>query len=297
MIFQNVGKISLRSEVKRYFADIINYMNYNLYFGVTNNVFSILISVDKIGDKIELNTFNKIIFNKQEQYLIQNNISDLINSIETSVDKSLELHGLNFYIKFPVSMDFINWLRSEVIIINETGQDYQNISLPYIDSILEKNIKWIDKLLFDKSEESIVLLRTESYVICKDIIWKENSNDNFYILGIPTKPIKTIRELTSKDLPLLEELKNKCIEIAEYYGISYEKLYMYFHYHPSYYQLHLHVCVTEHPALEARYLRHYHLDLIIEQIKSDSNYWKNATLRFELSTGSKLCNLLKDKKS
>lgn len=297
MLFQNVGKINLRSEVKRYFADIINYKNYNLYYGVINNIISILVSVDKIGDEIELDTFNKIMFNKQEQALNQNTISELINNTEKLADKTLEVYGPNYYLKFSVSLDFINWLKAEVIIIDETGQDYQNISLPYINSILEKNTKWIDKLVFDKSEESIVLLRKESYVICKDIIWKEKSNDNFYILGIPTKPIKTIRELTSNDLPLLEELRIKCIEIAESYGIPYEKLYMYFHYHPSYYQLHLHACVTEHPALETKFLRNYHLDLIIEKIKLDSEYWKNATLRFELSTGSKLCNLLKDKKN
>ena len=52
MKFQKLEKINLRNETKRYFADIVNYSRYYLYFGVTNNFFSILISVNEIEDKI-----------------------------------------------------------------------------------------------------------------------------------------------------------------------------------------------------------------------------------------------------
>jgi hypothetical protein len=295
MKFQKLEKINLRIETKRYFADIVNYSRYYLYFGVTNNFFSILISVNEIEDEIELDSWNKIIYNNKEQSSSPDTISELLVSIEKSGDKSLEFYGSNNYLKFPVSLDLIDWLKAEIIIFEESKEDYQKISLPYINSILEKNTRWINDLVFNKSEESIVLLRTDSYVICKDIIWKEESNSQFYILAIPTKPIKTIRELTSVDIPLLEELKTKCIQIAKTYGVPKEKLYMYFHYHPSYYQIHLHVCITEHPALETKFLRHYHLDLVINKLKTEPEHWKNVTLKFELLTGTKLYNLLKEK--
>ena len=293
MKFQKLEKINLRNETKRYFADIVNYGRYYLYFGVTNNFFSILISVNEIEDKIDLDSWNKIIYNNKEQSLSTDTVSELLVSIEKSGDKSLEFYGSNNYLKFPVSIDLIDWLKAEIVIFEESNQDYQKISLPYINSILEKNTRWINDLVFNKSEESIVLLRTDSYVICKDIIWKEESNSQFYVLAIPTKPIKTIRELTPVDIPLLEELKTKCIQIAKTYGVPKEKLYMYFHYHPSYYQLHLHVCITEHPALDTKFLRHYHLDTIINKLKTDPEHWKNTTLKFELLTGTKLYNLLK----
>lgn len=295
MKFQKLEKINLRNETKRYFADIVNLGRYYLYFGVTNNFFSILISVNEIEDEIELDSWNKIMFNNQVQSLSPDKVSDLLVSIEKSGDKSLEFYGADNYLKFPVSLDLIDWLKAEIVIFEESKQDYQKISLPYINSILEKNTRWINDLVFNKSEESIVLLRTDSYVICKDIIWKEETNSQFYILAFPTKLIKTIRELTPQDIPLLEELKTKCIQIAKSYGIPKEKLYMYFHYHPSYYQLHLHVCITEHPALETKFLRHYHLDTIIENLKTEPEYWKNAILKFELLTGTKLYNLLKEK--
>ena len=297
MKFQKLEKINLRNETKRYFADIVNYGRYHLYFGVTNNFFSLLISFNKIDDEVELDCWNKIMFNNQEQSLSTDSISELLVTVEKAFDKSFEFYGDNNYLKFPVSLDLIDWLKAEIIIFEETNQDYQKISLPYINSILEKNTKWINELIFNKSEESIVLLRTDSYVICKDIIWKEETNSQFYILAFPTKPIKTIRELIPTDIPLLEELKIKCIQIAKSYGIPKEKLYMYFHYHPSYYQLHLHVCITEHPALETKFLRNYHLDLIIEKLKTEPEYWKNTPLKFELLSGTKLHNLLKENKS
>ena len=295
MKFQKLEKINLRNETKRYFADIINYNKYNLYFGVTNNYFSILISVNEIDDEIEINSWDKLIFNNQEQKIVNENISNLLTIVEKSAEKSLEFYSQNHYLKCPVSLDLIDWLKAEIVIFEETKQDYQKISLPYINSILEKNTRWINDLVFKKSEESIVLLRDEDYVICKDIVWKAESIAEFYILAIPTKQIKTIRDLTANDIPLLEKLKLECTTIATKYGLTKDKLYMFFHYHPSYYQLHLHVCVTEHPALESRFLRNYQLDYIIDKLKTDPEYFKNATLKFELLTGTKLYYLLKEK--
>jgi hypothetical protein len=291
MKFQKLEKINLRNEIKRYFANVINHTHYNLYWGVTNNYFSILISVNKIDDEIELESWNKIIYNNQEQKLTEEHIAQLI----TNVDKSLEFYSLNHYLKFPISLDLIDWLKADTIIFEETKNDYNKISYPYINSILDKNTKWINDLVFNKSEESVVLFRNESFVICKDILWKDDSNSQFYILAIPTKQIKTIRDLTGSDIPLLEDIKYNCIQIAKSYGISPDKLYLFFHYHPSYYQLHLHVCITEHPALETNYFRHYHLDSIINKLKIDPDYWKNATLKFELLSGTKLYNLFRDK--
>lgn len=332
MKFKILEKINLRNETKQYFSDIVNYTQYQLYFGITNNFFSLLISVDEINDEVDMDGYcwdkilvdnnklinnqlinNKLINNKlinnqltnnqlinnqlinNQQSLSNDYISELINGIEKSSNKSLEFHGTNLYLKFPVSLDLIEWLKADIIIFEETKENYQMVSLPYINSIVEKNTRWIKELIFNKSEESKVLVRTNSYVICKDLHWKGKNASQFYILGFPIKPIKTIRELISDDIYLLEEMKQNSIQIAESYGIPKENINMYFHYHPSYYQLHLHVCINKHPCYNTTNLRHYSLDLIIEKLKIDSNHWKNTTLKFELLTGTKLYNLLKER--
>lgn len=310
--FQKLEKINLRNDTKKYLVNAISSLvtinnnnpnnKIHLYFGAIKDYFGIMLSTDEISDEIYLTgpatmTFGKSTYNTELIESFANGEMDsIILSVEKSGDKFLEIFQKSHYVRFPVNLDLIDWFKAETEIFVETKHDYKKITLPYINSILDKNIKWINDLIFNKSEESIVLLRTTSHVICKDIVWKNDDPSEFYILVFPLKPIKNIRDLTSDDIPILEQMKQDVCEIAEKYAIPKEKLYMFFHYHPSYYQLHLHVCITEHPQLETKYLRHYYLDDVIDKLKTDSDYWKNATLKFELLSGTKLYKLLKDNK-
>ena len=220
----------------------------------------------------------------------------LFTNIEKSSNKSLEIISNNIYLKCPVSLDFIEWLKVDIKVFTESQHDYNTITLPYINSIIVKNTKWINNLLFNQSEETIVLFRNSNFVICKDIIWKDSNPNNFYILIIPIKHIKTIRDLTQKDIPLLNDIQNKAIEIALSFGINKEQLSMFFHYHPSYYQLHLHVCINNNldfNNINNINSRHYFLSKVIKKLNKNSNYWNKKTLKFELLSGTKLYKLLK----
>ena len=55
------------------------------------NFFSLLISVNEIDDEVELDCWNKIIFNNQEQSLSTDKVSELLVTIEKSGDKSFDL--------------------------------------------------------------------------------------------------------------------------------------------------------------------------------------------------------------
>ncbi len=298
MIFQILEKVKLRNDTKKYFDKSVSFNNYNVYIGVIQQYFSVLVTPNlyNITD-IEFNNEIEIIkLYNSNQTFNQERLEKSFELLEKNIDKSLELLGPNIYIKSPINLDFIDWLKSETIVFNETIDTYTKISLPYINSILDKNTKWINELLFNNSEESIVLMRNSDYVICKDIVWTNNDIDKFYLLAIPIKKLKTIRDLRQSDITLLKNIKTKAIEIAESYGVSKDKLYMFFHYHPSYYQLHLHISLIDHPDLETKYLRHYFIDDIIEKLELDSEYWANTTLKFESLTGTKLSKLLNDYK-
>jgi len=294
MKFQKMEKINLRNETKNYLAKSFNINKYNLYWGVIKDHFGLFASEKEIVDEFKIDKVNKIIFDNEIQ-----NIEDfekLLDNSDKLPDKYIEIFLSDGYIKFPISLDFIDWLKADTEIFIESKDDYKKITLPYINSIRDKNIKWINGLLYNKSEESLVIKRTTEWVITKDIIWKNSDPANFYILAIPFKQIKTIRELTQDDIPLLEELKTECEQIAKTFGIEKNKLYMYFHYHPSYYQLHLLVSITDHPSLETNYFRHIFLEDVIEGLKKDTKYWTNLTLKFELLSGTKLYKLLKENK-
>ena len=301
MKWQKLENINLRNETKKYFNSFVNFNKTNLYYGVIKDLFCILMATNIVPDEFEFSLENnldsfKIKYQGNESNYTPELLDKLLVQIEKSSDKYVEVFSNNFYLRFPVSMDFIDWLKADTEIFTENYQMYKKISLPYINSIYDKNTKWIHELVGNFSEESIVLFRNQEMVLCKDIVWKEKNPHQFYLLGIPTKKIKTIRDLTHSDIPLLKSLKEKAIEIAKEYGINKNKLYMFFHYHPSYYQLHLHVCVTEHEALETTYLRHYYLDNLIEKLEVDSDYWKKSTLQFELLSNTRLYKLLKEYK-
>ena len=89
-------------------------------------------------------------------------------------------------------------------------------------------------------------------------------------------------------------MKLKIINIAKLYNIKANELYIYFHYHPSYYHLHLHGCISNHSLLDSRYLRHFFIDDIIENIQSNSTYYKYKTLTFELKLNNPLLKLFKN---
>ena len=302
MNFHKLEKISLRRETIKYFNNFINFNKYNLYYGIIKDFHGIVLYTDDFESNIDFkDNITSIKFDNITSIKFDNNelpfnldvINEFCKKIETSHDKPIELLSSNCYIKFPISSDLIEWLKAEIEIITETKEIYKKISLPYINSIYDKNTKWIHDLVYNNAEEESVLFRTNDMVICKDIVWKHIDISQFYLLCIPLKKIKSIRNLTHLDIPLLQSMKQNAINIANKYGISENRLYMFFHYHPSYYHLHLHVCITEHESLETTHYRHYYLDDIINKLENDSNYWKKATLKFELLSNTKLFKLLK----
>ena len=181
---------------------------------------------------------------------------------------------------------------SKIVLITETNYQYYNNVLPYIKSILHNNIKWITDVIYNKSTNQIILHRNDKFIIIKDIVWDDNNSNNFYVLAIPTKMIKNIRHISIHDINLLNNIKNKIYYIASQYNIPKEKLYLFFHYHPSYYQLHLHACVIGNKYLQNKFKRHYFLDDIIEKLNINKYYWENATLTYELSIDSELYKII-----
>ena len=179
-------------------------------------------------------------------------------------------------------------IANDIKIFSETYDQYNNITLPYINRIYKQNTKWINNI-FTLRNNNLILYKNNNLIIVKDRVFIEN---NLYILAFPLKPIKTIRDLRNYHIPLLYEMKNKIIYIAQLYNISEDQLYIYFHYHPSYYYLHLHGSIISHPLLDTRYRRHFFIDEIINNLKNDSYYYKYKTLVFELKSNNKLFYLL-----
>jgi len=64
----------------------------------------------------------------------------------------------------------------------------------------------MDDIIHHKSNQ-IVYYRNSNFVICKDIKWKTDNINDFYILSFPIEKIMTIRDLRQRHIPLLENMK------------------------------------------------------------------------------------------
>ena len=234
-----------------------------IIFGKIKDTFAVIFSDFKIND-IDLNLTDEQ-FNKEYFWNFKIDNKE-INVVCQKDDNTL----------------FFENKKNNYIIIKEKPEIYKRHLLPYINNLFEINTKWIFNIINGKTEQDKVMLKESDHIVVKDTNWNSDSSDLFYILSIPFELIKTIRELRKKHIPLLEDMKKKCLLVAKDYNLNESQLYFFFHYHPSFYQLHLHCSIINHPKLSAKYFRCNMLDTVISNLKKSSYFYRNKTLSFEI---------------
>lgn len=97
------------------------------------------------------------------------------------------------------------------------------------------------------------------------------------------KRLRTIRELTKEDIPLLEHMKKTTLEkIEAVYGLKEESLKIYFHYDPSTYHIHIHFVNTVYKDAGSSVEYSHELDSVIFNLSIDSDYYRKAKLNRRL---------------
>lgn len=73
--------------------------------------------------------------------------------------------------------------------------------------------------------------------------WDGKTLESLYYQAIVVRrDLKSIRDLTEKELPLLENILNKSLKaILEKHDLPASRLKIHFHYQPTYYHLHVHI--------------------------------------------------------
>jgi len=244
--------------------EILESCSDTVYLGTINEILTVLIGNKNLPDEIELN--KDIILNK--------NTPQIIN--EQGINK----------IYYPASPEIIDWYKNKVIIVTETYKDYEEKIEPYIDSILETNTKWVKNILYYKMETERILFKNKKFIIIKNIAW-ESEND-FYLLVIPFEKIKNIRHLNIQHKELLENMKKKSLEVAKKFNYFDNNLYFFFHYHPTCYHLHLHVCLINHKALKFRIYRH----VLLENVMKELDTIGKKIMKFEMCISNPIYKLL-----
>lgn len=158
-------------------------------------------------------------------------------------------------------------------------------------------MQWVYNILEHRKETEHIVLEDScpqtGFVLLPDLKWDGKTLEALYLQAIvQRRDLKSIRDLTAAELPLLYNLRIKCKEaIANKYNIPATQLRVYFHYQPSFYHLHVHFTYLLHEAPGIRCERGHLLDTVINNLELVGDYYQRATLPFVVARGYKLYDL------
>ncbi|XP_072252310.1 m7GpppX diphosphatase [Leuresthes tenuis] len=177
--------------------------------------------------------------------------------------------------------------RQESFLVEETGEDYRSITLPYIEK-QSLSLQWVYNILEKKAEAQRIVFEDPDpevgFVLLPDLKWDQKQVDDLYLISIThQKGVKSLRDLTSEHLPLLQNILRKGQDaILQRYNLPASKLRVYLHYQPSYYHLHVHFTKLGYEAPGCGVERAHLLSDVIQNLQSDPRFYETRTLHFPL---------------
>ncbi|XP_056238643.1 m7GpppX diphosphatase [Seriola aureovittata] len=189
--------------------------------------------------------------------------------------------------------------RQDSFLVEETGKDYQSITLPYIQK-QSFSVQWVYNILEKKAEADRIVYEDPDpkvgFVLLPDFKWDQKQVDDLYLIAIVhQRDIKSLRDLTSEHTPLLQNIFQKGKEaILQRYNLPASQLRVYLHYQPSYYHLHVHFTKLGYEAPGCSVERAHLLSDVIQNLQSDPDYYKNRTLYFPLRADDGLLSKFKE---
>ena len=102
------------------------------------------------------------------------------------------------------------YMRQDLRLIRETGDDYRTITLPYLES-QSLSIQWVYNILDKKAEADRIVFEnpdpSDGFVLIPDLKWNQQQLDDLYLIAIcHRRGIRSLRDLTPEHLPLLRNI-------------------------------------------------------------------------------------------
>ncbi|XP_053547150.1 m7GpppX diphosphatase [Bombina bombina] len=122
-----------------------------------------------------------------------------------------ELNEVKTTIICPATEKHIKkYQRQEVYLINESGEDYRSITLPFIEA-QSFSIQWVYNILEKKAEADRIIYEnpdpSNGFILIPDFKWNQKQVDDLYLIAIShARGIKSLRDLTTEHLPLLKNI-------------------------------------------------------------------------------------------
>jgi hypothetical protein len=138
---------------------------------------------------------------------------------------------------------------------------------------VHENQRWIFDLI-DKPQETteVVFINREDWILVQGSSY---TSDIRYLVVFKDKTLKTIRDLRQKHIPMLKEVECEVLQFLQnkHHNGDYK---MYFHYLPSVFQLHLHVCCST----SGDSIRRQYLHCVMRNILQKDTWYADALILF-----------------
>uniref|UniRef100_A0A8C9DHR6 m7GpppX diphosphatase n=1 Tax=Prolemur simus TaxID=1328070 RepID=A0A8C9DHR6_PROSS len=211
-----------------------------------------------------------------------------------------QLNDVKTTVVYPATEKHLQkYLRQDLRLIQETGEDYRNVTLPHLES-QSLSIQWVYNILDKKAEADRIVFEnpdpSDGFVLIPDLKWNQQQLDDLYLIAIcHRRGIRSLRDLTPEHLPLLRNILCQGQEaIRQRYQVQGDRLRVYLHYLPSYYHLHVHFTALGFEAPGSGVERAHLLAQVIENLECDPRHYERRTLTFTLRADDPLLELLQE---
>lgn len=187
-----------------------------------------------------------------------------------------------------------------MVMVTETADMYERVIAQFIQTRPLSRVQWVYNILNGVSEQEHILASDPDpevgWVILPDSKWDKRTRESLYLLVL-AKDIKlrSIRDLsTQKHLDMLKKMRKAIQDVAfERYNVAANQLCLYFHYHPTYYHLHIH---AKHLATQdggkvggnTSIGKAILLETVIDQMEFSVSYYQKCSITYVLAKNTEL---------
>lgn len=155
-------------------------------------------------------------------------------------------------------------------------------------------LQWLYNVLEHRKEKERILYEDpcdeNGFILLPDLKWDGKTVEQLYLLAlVRRRGIRSLRDLTAADLPLLRNVQTRGIAaIEKRYGIGASQLRIYLHYQPTFYHLHMHFTYLRYDPPGAGCEKAHLLSTVINNLELAGDYYQRATLSYTLKETDKL---------
>lgn len=177
---------------------------------------------------------------------------------------------------------------------------YSSKVAPFICSQPRDRVAWVQKLVDCTAENETIYCRRDldngcGYLIASDSKWDKKTPTTLYLLAIlydKERQLYSIRDLRyPRHVELLKSLQKDIISVLrDQFRLSYDQVRVYFHYPPTFYWLHVHICHVQLESFGALVGRAHLLDDVIDHLDlaGEKQYYQIKTIPSIVGTQSAL---------